>query len=186
MGEPLELLAPRPLDLDDARLGVLDSGEDGSAALLESLIARLKRRHFLSEVVHLAKPSAGQPCAVDLLAQMAERCEVMILGVARSGEAAVALAADATVLESRHVPCAVLAWPRACAATHGSSIAGRPFEDSAIELGEGPHEDPTVLQKLVEDSFRRVEQALMRPDSTDPAAQPPATIARNGEVSCEC
>lgn len=153
-------LAPRPVDLDGQRLGVLDTGAEDNARFLHQLTARLEKRHFLAAIVRVTKPSEHQPCPAEVLDRLAEQCDVVVTGACRSAEDARASAADAAAFERRSVPCAVVV------ATGTSALADVPA--------------------LVEASFRDVERVLTGGPGRSQPPQARAEPGGNGEVSCEC
>ncbi|MBA2555541.1 MAG: hypothetical protein H0V10_18005, partial [Geodermatophilaceae bacterium] len=100
MTEPTPL-APRPAELDDRILGVLDTGAEGSSRFLDLLVARLEQRHFLTAVLRVAKPNDWEACPASLLDQLAGQCDVVVIGVCQSSAAAAVTALDAASLERR-------------------------------------------------------------------------------------
>ncbi len=182
MTEDVRDLAPRPVELDGATLGVLDTGSDESAHYLDLLTAKLEKRHFLSAVVRVAKPAERQDCPPTLLQDLARRCDVVVIGVARTVEAVDCAARDAAALEQASVASAVLVEDglglslQAVLGTYGYGLY-----ESVIELTH-PAQEVTDVHDRVEASFRDVERALTAGDLAAPATPAP----RNGEVSCEC
>lgn len=109
MSRNLLELAPRLVELDGATVGVLATRATGaadSARYLDQLTARLEKRHFLAAVVRVVKPTDREPCPASTLDELAQRCDVVIIGVAETAEIAACVALDAVALERMSVPCA--------------------------------------------------------------------------------
>lgn len=192
-------LAPRPAELDGATVGVLDTGADGSARYLDQLTARLEKRHFLAAVIRVVKLTDRGPCPTSTLEELAQRCDVVIIGVAQTAECAASVALDAVALELMSVPCAVLIGDDLGSVLQQAGAAngydGKPL---AIELGLRVAGQPIDAQALVEASFRDVERVLtadpraairQQTANVGSAAQPAESSGhtpRNGELSCEC
>ncbi|MBA3280351.1 MAG: hypothetical protein H0U22_16910 [Geodermatophilaceae bacterium] len=180
-------LAPRPVELDGQRLGVLESEVGPSSVYLDLLTARLEKRHFLATVVRVGRPDDQPASPNELLEQLSEQCDVVIIGVCSSIQAAHDAAFDAEALERLSVPCALVLTPdvRSAAeqilATHGYD-----GNQSIVELPRSPQADRADVQALVEASFRGVERVLTASGSARPPAEPRTPVQRNGEVSCEC
>ncbi len=174
------LLAPRPADLDDRTLGVLDTGAEDSSRFLDLLVARLEQRHFLSAVVRVTKPSDREACPAVLLDQLAGQSDVVVTGVCQDSAAAAVTALDAASLERRIVPCAVILTDDVPAGTWADGgerqqfvgLTGSPLGRSDDELGQ-----------LVEESFRAVERAVRSYPGDGPSAESPR---QDGEIGCEC
>ncbi|MDQ3463565.1 MAG: hypothetical protein M3500_02380 [Actinomycetota bacterium] len=174
--------APRPTDLDGRALGVLDTGDEDSCRFLDLLVARLEKRHFLSAVVRISKPSDQQPCPIPLLQQLAEECDVVVTGVCATVDSAECASLDAVSLERLLVPCAVVVT----AETRGR-LEVRGYDDStSIELPRNPHADTDDVQALVEGSFREIERVLTVARGPGQQRQPGAISPHGGEVTCEC
>ena len=78
---PLEektLLADRPETLDGSIVGLLANGKRNSEELLEYVYEILKEKHNLGVMISDNKGNASRPCPVDLLNDMAEKCDVVI------------------------------------------------------------------------------------------------------------
>lgn len=179
--------APRPSDLDGARLGVLDTGVPGSASFLDVLVARLQMRHFLAATTRLTRSGPSSVAPADQLQELAESCDVVVIGVTQGPDSAAATAADVARLEQMVVPCAVVATTETAAAVRQALVAeGYRDGQSVIELSSTPRSDPANLDELVEQTFRQVERALTasRTDQQDP--EETGVTPRNGEVTCEC
>lgn len=179
-------LAPRPVDLDGQRLGVLDCGDEGSARFLDLLTVRLEKRHFLSAVVRVRKPDPDQASPAELLDQLAEQCDVVVTGICRSAPAAESTATDAGALERLSVPCAILVAAEVRSEAQQSMTAHGYAAGSIVELPRSPYADREVAQALVGESFRAVERVLTVGERFPKPVEPARPAQRNGEVSCEC
>lgn len=180
-------LAPRPAELDGQRLGVLDTGFGSSAQFLDLLRVRLEKRHFLSAVVRMAKPSQDQACPTDLLEQLAEQCDVVVTGVSGSVGTAVSAAVDVIALERLSVACALIVTAEVRSEVQ-QSLAAQGYEASRsiVVLPRSLHAGRNAAQALVEVSFRAVERVLTTGASAPGPVEPRRPAQRNGEVSCEC
>jgi len=190
----MALLAPRPADLDDRTLGVLDTGAEDSARFLDLLVAKLEQRHFLTAVVRVAKPNDREACPASLLDQLAGQCDVVVIGVCQSSAAAAVTALDAASLERRVVPCAVVLTGDL--RPDGWATAGDDERLAFVGLRCSPRGlSDDALGQLVEESFREVERAVRSKPGHDPSAGsprhppthfPPRRRREYGEIGCEC
>ncbi|MGI8692523.1 MAG: UGSC family (seleno)protein [Geodermatophilaceae bacterium] len=194
MTEPTPL-APRPAELDDRILGVLDTGAEGSSRFLDLLVARLEQRHFLTAVLRVAKPNDREPCPAALLEQLTDRADVVVTGVCQSSAVAAVTALDAASLKRRVIPCAVVLTddvpPEASAAAGGDAPL------AFVQLRGSPRGlSDEALGRLVEESFRDVERAVRSqprhhasadsPRADPPTHFPPRRRREYGEIRCEC
>lgn len=180
-------LSPRPVELDGHSLGVLAVGGTDTALFLDLLIAKLEKRHFLTAVVRIAKPSDGELCPAELVEQLAGQSDVVLAGVVASGETAEVTASDAAKFERLGVPCIVVVTSDLASSTR-QALSAQGYGDgtSVVELSRRPGSDPASAKALVDDCSRAVEVALTASGAVggQPEKRPPT--ARNGEVSCEC
>ena len=72
------IAAPRPDTLDGAVLGLLANGKGNADELLEMVHEVLADRYGFKEVVARNKGNASRPCPGDLMAEMADQCDVVI------------------------------------------------------------------------------------------------------------
>ncbi len=180
-------LAPRPVELDGRALGVLATGGTETALFLDLLIAKLEKRHFLTTVVRLSKPSDAQPCPQPLLDRLAGECDVVMVGVVASDEAAAVAALDAASLERRGVACAVLVTGCVESASRRAlSAQGYNPSASVLAVGSSPGTDPDAAQSTVDFCYRAVEAALTYSAAPGPQPVKDAATQRNGQVRCEC
>lgn len=192
MTENLLDLAPRPVELDGVSVGVLDTGAADSAYFLDQLTARLEKRHFLAAVIRVVKPTDRDVYPTNLLEELARGCDVAILGVGRTVEAAQSLALDALALERMSVPCAVLmAEGLGSVVQQAVTGSGHDWQLSVVELDLAEPGQPIDVPALVEASFRDVERTLTAASTAPQPAvprppEPHVPAPRNGEVTCEC
>lgn len=103
---PTTVRAPRPLGLDDRTLAVVTLGPSpDDARYLAAVVARLEHRHFLTAVETVAWPSADAVSSAVAVADLAARCDVVLLGIVRAPGAADGVAA---AFEAAGVPCALV------------------------------------------------------------------------------
>lgn len=103
---PTAVRAPRPLGLDDCTLAVVTLGPSADdARYLAALAARLEQRHFLTAVVPVVWPLADVASTAAAVTDLADRCDVVLLGVVRPPGANVGVAA---AFEAAGIPCAVV------------------------------------------------------------------------------
>ena len=76
---PVEaVIAARPDTLDGTVIGLLANGKRNSDELLEMIQEVLADRYEFKAVIARNKGNASRPCPVDLLAELAGQCEVVI------------------------------------------------------------------------------------------------------------
>jgi hypothetical protein len=75
------MLAPRLLDLDGIRLGLLDNTKANAARVLETLADQLRAQHHIGEVSTYAKSYFGTPVEEDRAQEIAQSCDAVIAGV---------------------------------------------------------------------------------------------------------
>ena len=73
--------APRLTDLTDKRVGVIDDSKVNAKEYLEQLTALLNERFGVASIKYHAKPSASKPADPDVVADMADECDYVIVGV---------------------------------------------------------------------------------------------------------
>ena len=73
--------APRLTDLTDKRVGVIDDSKVNAKEYLEQLTDLLDERFGVASIKYHAKPSASKPADPDVVADMADECDYVIVGV---------------------------------------------------------------------------------------------------------
>lgn len=152
---------------------MLTIGAEGGSPFLELLTARLATRHYFSAVVGISKPTDRQAFPTALLAELAQRCDVVLTGVCLTVDAAAYTALDAAALEQLSVPCAVVA----------TADVADGVREELIALGYDG--GAAVVQTLVQDSCRDVERVLTAGRGAG-QQEPGQRFPRTGEVTCEC
>lgn len=74
-------LAPRTGRLEGARLGLLNSSKPNSAVVLEQVAELLRVEYGVVGAVMLTKPTFAVPAGDELVAELAEQCDLAIAGV---------------------------------------------------------------------------------------------------------
>ena len=73
--------APRLTDLNDKRVGVIDDSKVNAKEYLEQLTDLLNERFGVASIKYHAKPSASKPADPAVVAEMAEECDYVIVGI---------------------------------------------------------------------------------------------------------
>ncbi|MCY3637963.1 MAG: hypothetical protein OXG80_02580 [Chloroflexi bacterium] len=73
--------APRLDDLKNKRVGVIDDSKVNAKEYLEQLTDLIDQRFGISSVKYHAKPSASKPADPAVVAEMAEECDYVIVGI---------------------------------------------------------------------------------------------------------
>ena len=73
--------APRLDDLSNKRVGVIDDSKVNAKEYLEQLTDLLNERFGIASIKYHAKPSASKPADPAVVAEMAEECDYVIVGV---------------------------------------------------------------------------------------------------------
>ena len=73
--------APRLDNLNDKRVGVIDDSKVNAKEYLEQLTDLLNERFGIASVKYHAKPSASKPADPAVVAEMAEECDYVIVGI---------------------------------------------------------------------------------------------------------
>ena len=73
--------APRLDDLSNKRVGVIDDSKVNAKEYLEQLTDLLNERFGIKSIKYHAKPSASKPADPAVVAEMAEDCDYVIVGV---------------------------------------------------------------------------------------------------------
>ena len=73
--------APRLDDLSNKRVGVIDDSKVNAKEYLEQLTDLLDERFGVVSIKYHAKPSASKPADPAVVAEMAEECDYVIVGI---------------------------------------------------------------------------------------------------------
>ncbi len=73
-------LAQRLKDLSGKRVGILDNTKSNADVLLTRMAALLREQHGAAEVIHRRKAHAAIGATNELLDEMAESCDLVLLG----------------------------------------------------------------------------------------------------------
>jgi hypothetical protein len=74
-------LAPRLVSLHGKRLGLLDNSKNRAGQLLDAMAAMLETQYGCMSVMRHRKPSASKPAALEVLAEFAKACDLVLVGV---------------------------------------------------------------------------------------------------------
>ena len=75
-------IAPRPDSLDGLVVGLLSNNKPNSELLLRDVADMLKRQYAVKEMVEANKGSHRVPAPAQMIADLAERCDVVITATA--------------------------------------------------------------------------------------------------------
>lgn len=102
-------LATRPAGLFGARIGLLENTKQNAELLLTELAELLRSEHGAAGVEVLrTKRAFAQPAPPELIAEYAERCDVVITGVGDCGSCSASAVADGLLFEQAGLPAAVI------------------------------------------------------------------------------
>lgn len=101
-------LAPRKPGLQGSRVGLLANVKRNAEQLLDEVGARLQREHGAADVVRRKKLSITDPVPPEILADLVERCDVVVVGVGDCGSCSASAIADGLALEAAGVPAVVI------------------------------------------------------------------------------
>ncbi|MXY46681.1 MAG: hypothetical protein F4Y44_06775 [Chloroflexi bacterium] len=73
--------APRLDDLKNKRVGVIDDSKVNAKEYLEQLTDLIDQRFGIASIKYHAKPSASKPADPAVVAEMAEECDYVIVGI---------------------------------------------------------------------------------------------------------
>ena len=73
-------LAPRPADLRGKRVGILDNTKSNADVLMSRMAQLLCSEYGAIEIVHRRKAHAAIGATEELLDEMAESCDLVLLG----------------------------------------------------------------------------------------------------------
>ena len=75
-------IAPRPASLEGLTIGLLSNNKPNSELLLRDVADMLKREYAVKDVVEANKGSHRIPAPAEMIADLAERCDVVITATA--------------------------------------------------------------------------------------------------------
>ena len=75
-------IAARPASLDGLTIGLLSNNKPNSELLLRDVADMLKREYTVKDVVEANKGSHRIPAPAEMIADLAERCDVVITATA--------------------------------------------------------------------------------------------------------
>ncbi|UUT34592.1 UGSC family (seleno)protein [Microbacterium elymi] len=97
-------LSPRPVTLSGLTIGLLDNTKPNATLLLEEIGTLLTGRHGAAETRLYTKDYFGTPAKSELIAQIADECDVVVTAVGDCGSCSAATVADGILLERAGVP----------------------------------------------------------------------------------
>ena len=75
-------IAPRPGSLDGLVIGLLSNNKPNSELLLRDVADMLKRKYTVRDVIEANKGSHRIPAPAEMIADLSERCDVVITATA--------------------------------------------------------------------------------------------------------
>jgi hypothetical protein len=105
--EKLEL-APRPADLKGRTVALVDNGKQNANVFVAQLKDELVSRYGVGEVLIRKKPIATVEAPTELLQELAEKADVVMIGVGDCGSCSAAAIADGISLERLGTPTSVV------------------------------------------------------------------------------
>ena len=75
-------IAPRPASLEGLTIGLLSNNKPNSELLLRDVADMLKREYAVKDVVEANKGSHRIPAPAEMIADLAEQCDVVITATA--------------------------------------------------------------------------------------------------------
>jgi hypothetical protein len=81
MDGEVPLASRRHTSLDGLRLGLLGNSKLNADNVLNAVGDLLQERYKIASVIHRTKPSFSHPAPDEIVAEMAESCDVVIAGV---------------------------------------------------------------------------------------------------------
>ncbi|GAA2353058.1 UGSC family (seleno)protein [Saccharopolyspora halophila] len=100
--------APRPAGLGQRRIGLLANTKRNAAELLDAIAGLLAERQGTAPVRRHRKPGIAEQAPDHVLADLAESCDVVLVGVGDCGSCSASAVADGIALEAAGVPAAVI------------------------------------------------------------------------------
>lgn len=100
--------AARPDRLDGLVVGLLANPKKNADSILEAVGELLAAEHATAGAVQRRKTSITDPVPPAMLAELVERCDVVVIGVGDCGSCSAAAVADGIAFEAAGVPAAVI------------------------------------------------------------------------------
>jgi hypothetical protein len=101
-------LAPRPADLRGRTVGLLANTKQNAERFLDEVGELLRGRQEVAGVVRRKKLSITDTVPPDMLADLAEQCDVVVVGVGDCGSCSASAVADGLALEAAGIPAVVI------------------------------------------------------------------------------
>lgn len=80
-GIPAAEVAPRVASLDGKVVGFLFNGHYSAPVLFDTVRQKLTGRFKFSDVINKVKPNVGAPSPDETIAEVAAKCDMVVLGV---------------------------------------------------------------------------------------------------------
>lgn len=100
-------LAARPAELRGLTVGLLANSKRNAEQVLDEIGALLASEHGTAGVVRRRKTSIADPVPAATLADLVERCDVVVVGVGDCGSCSASAVADGLLLEAAGIPAVV-------------------------------------------------------------------------------
>ncbi len=78
---PAFTLAPRPANLNGAKIGLLENGKQNARLLLEDVATVLRDRYGAGEATLRRKENFARPAAPELVDELSSESDVVVIGV---------------------------------------------------------------------------------------------------------
>jgi hypothetical protein len=101
-------LATRPARLDGLVVGLVANPKKNAEPFLDAVGELLAAEHGTADVVRTRKTSITDPIPPAVLDELAQRCDVVLIGVGDCGSCSAAAVADGIAFEAAGVPAAVI------------------------------------------------------------------------------
>jgi hypothetical protein len=101
-------LAARPARLDGLVVGLVANPKKNAEQFLDAVGELLAAEHGAADVVRTRKTSITDPIPPATLDELAQRCDVVLIGVGDCGSCSAAAVADGIAFEAAGVPAAVI------------------------------------------------------------------------------
>ena len=101
-------LAARPADLTGRTVALVDNGKQNAGNFVAQLGEELKARYGVADVLIRKKPVATVEAPAELLQELADKADVVMIGVGDCGSCSAAAIADGIALERLGTPTSVV------------------------------------------------------------------------------